>query len=605
MTVLEWGFRRASAQNCPSMCSCLWKNNKQTALCVNQGLISIPSGINPSTQVLDLNKNNFQILPAKVFEQRGLVNLQKVFLSECKLGVIAPDAFSHLHHLIELYLSSNLLTTVPSEALKHCPLVRRLQLNNNPIQAIRENSFDSLSHLMSLDLSNCEIDLIEPKAFRGLTRLQFLKLDNNRLTTLSPMVVNDLPPLYSFDLHRNPWNCDCELRASREWMYKYNVPQSIPPTCNSPERLQGSMWNSLDIDDFACKPIILNRDTETSAYSSGNTSFTCTVKAIPEARVSWHFADVANGNQSLSLTRNEKYFVTEDRSTFGYLSSTLNIINVDTTDAALNYRCFAENQAGSATKKFNLTLIALPYTSFNGWSKVEIACSILAGVFLTTLLCVFIILCMVRRTRYFSDKSKPVKTTQNAKQNQGIDKLNTVKAVNNSHFDDKNVINQNGALKMEFKNNPVTSYAYTPEETIETMNTAVENSFNNSYDGLLQVSQPMTTDSYNHFEDYDLYDYNNETMNYNFDTSFVNNMPLASGQHIDPNYWSKASSQPNDSDEDLHQSSSGTHPSQHHVNVVGQGSYNIGHPTVVRYSPDEGYAEEPAVIPYNLQGTEV
>lgn len=44
----------------------------------------------------------------------------------------------------------------------------------------------------------------------------------------------------------------------------------------------------------------------------------------------------------------------------------------------------------------------------------------------------------------------------------------------------------------------------------------------------------------------------------------------------------------------------------HHVNVVGQGSYcNISHPTIVRYSPDEGYAEEQANPSFVLEGTEV
>src|SRR5437899_3064337 len=75
------------SHSCPSLCSCIWRNGKQTAICEKQGLISIPSGIGSSTQVLNLNKNNFQILPSKVFQERGLINLQKVFLAECKLGV--------------------------------------------------------------------------------------------------------------------------------------------------------------------------------------------------------------------------------------------------------------------------------------------------------------------------------------------------------------------------------------------------------------------------------------------------------------------------------------------------------------------------------------
>ncbi len=142
-----------STNTCPSMCSCIWRNGKQTALCEKQSLISIPSGISSATQVLNLNKNNFQILPSKVFQERGLINLQKVFLSECRLGVIADDAFTQLTNLIELDLSTNLLTQVPTRSLKDCFNLRRLQLNFNPIQIIRAEAFLPLTHLKSLDLS--------------------------------------------------------------------------------------------------------------------------------------------------------------------------------------------------------------------------------------------------------------------------------------------------------------------------------------------------------------------------------------------------------------------------------------------------------------------
>ncbi len=132
-----------------------------------------------------------------------------------------------------------------------------------------------------------QIDLIEPSAFRGLEKLEFLKLDNNRLTTLSISVISDLPPLYSFDLHRNPWNCDCDLRASREWMLRNNVPQSIPPTCQMPQRVSGLMWNSLDIDDFACAPDIISTVTEVTKYIGNNATFSCVVKGLPEPKIFW------------------------------------------------------------------------------------------------------------------------------------------------------------------------------------------------------------------------------------------------------------------------------------------------------------------------------
>ena len=85
-------------------------------------------------QVLDLGGNNLQILPREVFSRHGLLNLQKLKLSNCKIGQIDPTAFrgrllfrmsfifemikclicSGLTNLVELDLSSNKLASVPT-----------------------------------------------------------------------------------------------------------------------------------------------------------------------------------------------------------------------------------------------------------------------------------------------------------------------------------------------------------------------------------------------------------------------------------------------------------------------------------------------------------
>lgn len=287
-----------SGSQCPSMCNCIWRNGKQTAICESQGLISIPSGILSTTQVLNLNRNNFQILPTRVFQERGLSNLQKVFLAECKLGVIAPDAFVQLTNLVELYLSGNLLTTIPKESFQSTPSLRKLDLHSNPISLVKRGSFEDLSNLNTLDLSYCQIDAVEPGSFSGLNKLQYLKLESNRLTTLSHGVVSDLPSLYSLDLHANPWNCDCNLRSGREWMIRVGVPQSIPPTCASPTKLSGMMWNSLELDEFACTPVIVTRDLEGASVHGSSVNFTCSVKSQPEAKISWLIDGVIYRNTS-------------------------------------------------------------------------------------------------------------------------------------------------------------------------------------------------------------------------------------------------------------------------------------------------------------------
>ena len=88
--------------------------------------------------------------------------------------------------------------------------------------------------------------------------------------------------------------------------------------------------------------------------------------------------------------------------------------------------------------------------------------------------------------------------------------------------------------------------------------------------------------------------------------------PITSGDQVGysmdggPMYWSnngstskQALDQPSGS-----ASLNGTNGSGH-VNLLPQPAYLAAQPTVVRYSPDEGYAEETANTPFTLEGTEV
>ena len=77
--------------------------------CRDPDQISIPDQIDMETQVLDLSGINLQILSREVFARHGLLNLQKLHLSSCKIGQIDPTAFRGLTNLVELNLSGNLL----------------------------------------------------------------------------------------------------------------------------------------------------------------------------------------------------------------------------------------------------------------------------------------------------------------------------------------------------------------------------------------------------------------------------------------------------------------------------------------------------------------
>lgn len=77
------------------------------------------------------------------------------------------------------------------------------------------------------------------------------------------------------------------MRAAREWMQRNNVGQSLPPTCEMPARLNGMMWNSLDLDDFACEPDIITTSVEVIKTVGSNATLSCVVKGLPEPKIHW------------------------------------------------------------------------------------------------------------------------------------------------------------------------------------------------------------------------------------------------------------------------------------------------------------------------------
>lgn len=412
---------------CPQVCSCIWRNGKQTTICENQNLISIPNQISQSTQVLDLNQNNFQILPSKAFQERGLINLQKLFIPKCKLGAIADDAFYQLTNLVELDLSDNLLTHVPVKALANATNLRRLLLNNNHIATITAESFAALSSLKFLNLSGCKTHTIEARAFYGLRDLEYLYLHDNQLTTLPYAVVADLPALYSFELYRNPWQCNCEMRPTREWMIRNNVGQSIPATCDLPIRLSGLMWNSLDLDDFACQPDIITTTVEVAKVVGSNATLSCTVKGIPEPKVFWY---MDHGYYNISSQRSHKYHLAEER-TEGTVNSLLTIIGLDMNDDGTSFICSAENRAGIKSKNF--TVYVVPSSAFgvpSNWSKVELAGGVLG--LLITLVLAFVVITLIlirsKRFHFYGSSSKSINTGSG--NTGGTDSLEKKKSLN-------------------------------------------------------------------------------------------------------------------------------------------------------------------------------
>lgn len=345
---------RGGMSSCQTVCSCKWKGGKQTAECIDRALISIPDNIDPNTQVLDMSGNNLQILPRDTFIRTNLVNLQKVYLRNCRLGQIDDDAFRGLTNLIELDLSHNLLTSIPTATLSHIESLRDLTMASNPIQKVESHAFRATDSLTKLDLSHCVIQTIAPEAFKGLHSLHSLKLNGNKLSELRPRTIETLSKLHGVELHDNPWLCDCRLRAAKIWLTENNIPYPVAPLCSGgPERVIDRTFAELHVDDFACRPEIMPVSRFIEATSGENATIVCRTSAVPSANVNWYWNGRLLMNNS-AFSSYQKVYVFED----GEFEkrSRLVLTNAQETDSSEFY-CVADNRAGSAEANFTLHVL--------------------------------------------------------------------------------------------------------------------------------------------------------------------------------------------------------------------------------------------------------
>lgn len=308
--------------------------------------------------------NNLNQLTQHIFQDRRITNLQRLFLSECKISYISDEAFAQLTNLVELDLSHNSIQQVPSKALELTKYsLRKLNLAHNLIHVLDTAAFSRLSHLNVLDLSNNQLSQMKPNPFQGLIDLKELKLNENRLSQLASNVISDLHEYLIIDLYGNPWHCDCELRQSIELMHKRHIQQSINPTCASPQRHKDIRWQNVKSDEFMCPPVIINKQNELIVGAGSNVTLECTARGSAPLTFVW-FQDEKNltrsgtSNQSepppsTKLLEEKRYEIAEEQGQFNTTTSILYLMNLKLTDTSL-FLCWVENSAGYTLGNFSL-----------------------------------------------------------------------------------------------------------------------------------------------------------------------------------------------------------------------------------------------------------
>lgn len=398
-------------------CRCSWKSGKRNADCTNQGLALIPGDLSSELQVLDLSNNRIGEIRGYELMRAHQQNLHKLYIKNSTIESIHKDSFRNLTILIELDLSNNKLKRLDPGMFDDLKKLRVIMLNHNQIERIENNLFKDLKFLTKIDLQDNLIYRVALHSFIDVPALSQIELDYNRLQILRKETFVNLEKLTSLSLTNNPWNCSCALRNFSEFIKSNNLYRS-PTTCEQPPMLKGKEWNEIDVDDFACRPQII--DNKLIFPSDGqNATFTCKVTGLPLPKVDWlfHKRPVSKNDKRWSVT----YAVrTNGKDTNEVLVSELTIVGVKPSDRG-SYVCKATNPGGTDESEqfFDLTS-PVPEVRPNRTNDILwIVLFVVLAILVVLILVIMVLCCVCRKTRRFKKNSS---ISENGLMNSKMDK---------------------------------------------------------------------------------------------------------------------------------------------------------------------------------------
>lgn len=154
---------------------------------------------------IELSKNLFYNLKHSDLSQ--FPNLEELYLDDCTIQIIEPDAFAGNPNLKVLTLRNNEIRQLPhyfppnleSLALsntqqtqlgsppvcfKNLKKLRTLDMSKIKIDKIPNNTFIGLSALSTIFITDCNVHSIQDGSFKDLTNLKTMILDNNPLSEI-------------------------------------------------------------------------------------------------------------------------------------------------------------------------------------------------------------------------------------------------------------------------------------------------------------------------------------------------------------------------------------------------------------------------------------
>ncbi|XP_060113226.1 leucine-rich repeat and immunoglobulin-like domain-containing nogo receptor-interacting protein 1 [Heteronotia binoei] len=174
--------------SCPSKCDC--SSQEKAVFCNGRRLTTVPSGIPPESELLDLSHNRIRTLHQGMFSR--LRALKELDLSENIISNIEPGAFNGLQKLMTLRLKSNLLKIIPAGVFTGLPNLTILDISKNKIVIFLDHSFKDLINLRKLEAGDNHLVFVSNRAFGGLHRLQHLTLERCNLTGIPTQALSHL-----------------------------------------------------------------------------------------------------------------------------------------------------------------------------------------------------------------------------------------------------------------------------------------------------------------------------------------------------------------------------------------------------------------------------
>ncbi|XP_003358810.1 negative regulator of reactive oxygen species [Sus scrofa] len=194
--------------------------------CRGQNLVSVPSNLPPSSQMLLLDANPLKTLWNHSLQHYPL--LESLSLHSCHLEHIGSGAFQEQARLRSLALPDNSLSESYKEtAAALCRLrgLRRLDLSGNALtEDMVALMLQNLSSLESVSLARNTIMRLDDSVFEGLGHLRELDLQRNYIFEIEGGAFDSLPELRHLNLAYNNLPCivDFGLTQLRSLNVSYN-----------------------------------------------------------------------------------------------------------------------------------------------------------------------------------------------------------------------------------------------------------------------------------------------------------------------------------------------------------------------------------------------